>query len=92
MIAVRFSPTESVQCHSVAGGERSALKIYRVSQKNTLSECCWSHSALAQSPVADTPCVLKSIFWSFLTKTMQDQALPSHVHGKIWPHSAQSRL
>ena len=28
-------------------------------------------------------------FWSFLTKTKQDQALPSHVHGKICPHSTQ---
>ena len=35
------------------------------------------------------PCVQKSIFWPVLTKTKQDWALPSHVHGKIWPHSAQ---
>ena len=26
---------------------------------------------------------LESVFWSFLTKTMQDQAPPSHAHGKI---------
>ena len=50
--------------------------------KKTLSECCWSHSALAQSPFAGTPCVLVLIFWSFLTKTKQDQAPPSHVNGK----------
>ena len=37
--------------------------------KNALSECCWSHSALAQSPFAGTPCVWRLIFWSFLTKT-----------------------
>ena len=48
-----------------------------------LSECCWNHSALAQSQVAGTPCVWKLIFWSFLTKTKPDQAFPSHVHGKI---------
>ena len=40
-------------------------------------------SAQAQSPVAGTPCVRKMIFWSFLTKTKQDQALLSHDHGKI---------
>ena len=57
--------------------------FYKVSQKNALSECCWSHSALAQSQVAGTPCVWKLIFWSFLTKTKPDQAFPSHVHGKI---------
>ena len=51
--------------------------------KNTLSECCWSHSALAQSQVAGTPCVWKLIFWSFLTKTKPDQAFPSYVYGKI---------
>ena len=51
--------------------------------KNTLSECCWSYSAPAQSQVAGTPCVWKLIFWSFLTKTKPDQAFPSHVHGKI---------
>ena len=59
--------------------------LYRVSQKNALLECCWSHSALAQSQVAGTPCVWKLIFWSFLTKTKPDQAFPSHVHGKIRP-------
>ena len=57
--------------------------------KNALSECCWSHSAVAQSPFAGTPCVWKLIFWSFVTKTKQDQALPSNVDGRIWPHSAQ---
>ena len=51
--------------------------------KKALSECCWSHSALAQSPFASNPYVWRSIFWSFLTKTRQDQALPSHVNGKI---------
>ena len=35
---------------------------HRVSQKNALSECCWSHSALAQSQVAGTLCVWKLIF------------------------------
>ena len=48
-----------------------------------------THSELAQSPIANSPCVWKSIFWSFLTKIKQDPALQSHVHGKIWPHSAQ---
>ena len=56
---------------------------YRVSQNNALSDCCWNHSALAQSQVASTPCVWKLIFWSFLSKTKQDQATPSHVNGKI---------
>ena len=65
------------------------LRLCRVSQNNALSECYWTHSALAQSPVADSHCVQKSIFWSFLTKTKQDRALPSHVHGKIWPQSAR---
>ena len=37
--------------------------------KNALSECCWSHTALAQSQVAGTPCVWKLIFLSFFTKT-----------------------
>ena len=56
---------------------------------NALSEFCWSHIALAQSQVAGTPCVWKFTFWSFLTKTKQDQAFLSHVHGNIWPHSTQ---
>ena len=25
--------------------------------KNALSDCCWSYSALAQSPFAGTPCL-----------------------------------
>ena len=62
---------------------------YRVSQKNALSECCWTHSAAAQSPVANTPCVWKSILCTFLTKTKPNQALPSYEYGKIWPNSAQ---
>ena len=32
-------------------------------KKNALSECSWSHNALAQSQVAGTPCVWKLIFW-----------------------------
>ena len=51
--------------------------------KNALSECCWSHSALAQSPFAGTPCVWRLIFGLFLSKIQQDQAPPSHVNGKI---------
>ena len=57
--------------------------LYRVFQKNALWECCWSHSALAQSQVAGSPCVCKLIFWLFLSKTKPDQAFPSYVHGKI---------
>ena len=60
-----------------------------MSQKNALSEYCWSHSAVAQSPFAGTPCVWRLTFWSFLTKTKQDQVPPSHVNGKIEPHSTQ---
>ena len=44
------------------------LRLCRVSQNNALSECYWTHSALAQSPVADTPCVWQSIFGSFLLR------------------------
>ena len=51
--------------------------------KNALSECCWSHSALAQSPFAGTPYVWRLIFWSFLTKIKQDQAPQRHIDGKI---------
>ena len=51
--------------------------------KNALSECCWSHSVQGQSPLVGTPCVWSLIFWSFLTKTKQDQAPPGHVNGKI---------
>ena len=57
--------------------------IQGVPEKNALSECCWSHSALAQSQVASIPCVWKLIFWSFLTKTKPDQAFPSHFHDRI---------
>ena len=37
----------------------------------------------------DEPVSGSYYFWSFLTKTKQDQALPSHVHGENWPHSTQ---
>ena len=59
------------------------FKIQGGVPKNAFSECCWSHSALAQLQVAGIPCVRKLIFWSFLTKTKPDQAFPIHVHGKI---------
>ena len=35
----------------------------------------------------DEPVSGNYYFWSFLTKTKQDQALPSHIHGKLWPRS-----
>ena len=31
----------------------------------------------------------QNVFCSFLTKTKQDQALPRHFDGEIWPHSTQ---
>ena len=34
-------------------------------------------------------CVWKLFFLSFLTKTKQGQALPSHIRGKIWPRSTK---
>ena len=55
------------------------------SQKNALPECCWSHSALAQTQVTGTPCLWKLIFWSFLAKTKPNQAFASYVHGKFSP-------
>ena len=51
--------------------------------KNALSECCWTHSVLAQSQVAGTPCVWKLIFWLFLTKNKPDEAFPSHFLDQI---------
>ena len=32
---------------------------------------------------------LEIVFWSFLTKTKQDQVLSSHFHGKSWPHRTE---
>ena len=52
-------------------------------KKNVLIECCWSNGAQAQSRVVGTTWAWKVFFWSFLTKTRQDQAPPSHVHDKF---------
>ena len=65
---------------------------YRVSQKRCTIECCWNYSAQVISPVTGTPCVRKNVLGPFFTKTKQDQALLSHVHGKIQPHSTQFLL
>ena len=46
-------------------------------------------SCTAKSLVAGTPFVWKNVFWSFLTKSKQDQTLPCHAHEKILPHSTQ---
>ena len=45
------------------------------------------HWGLAQSPVAGTLCVCKLFVGN--TETKQDQLLPSHVFGEIWPQSAK---
>ena len=42
---------------------RDVVHTHTVSKKNAISECCWSHSALAQSQVAGSPFVCKLIFW-----------------------------
>ena len=34
----------------------------------------------------------KNVVWSFHTKNRQDQSLPSHVYGRIWPYSIQFLL
>ena len=58
-------------------------------KKIVLIECCWSHGAQAQSPVAGTTWALKVFFWSFLTKTKQDQVPQTQVHGTIYPATTQ---
>ena len=49
------------------------LHLCRVSQKNALSECCWSHNALAQSSFAGTPfgtpCIQQGADWRGAFKT-----------------------
>ena len=59
--------------------------------KKLFSECCWSYGASAQSPDAGnktwTSLCLEFLFWLFLTKTKQDQTMPSCVHMKIWPRN-----
>ena len=52
--------------------------------KKWLIECWLNQTARAKPPVAGTPCSW-NFFWSFPTKTKQDQALLCHVPGKIWP-------
>ena len=77
----------------LASGEKQVSDTTTGCPKKTeLIECCWSHGTQDKSPVAGTTSAWKVLFWSFLTKTKQDQATPSHVHGKIWPHSTQFRL
>ena len=68
------------------------MPMYRVSKKTHFQNATEPMVHWHNHQLANTPYVGKSIFWSFLTKTKQDQALPSHVHGKIWPQSAQFRL
>ena len=54
-----------------------------------LEPWCTLHSGLIA--MSRHPVGMENIFWSFLTKTKQDQALStsSHVHGKIVPSSIQ---
>ena len=83
-----FSSTESpispvVRMMMLMRMEMTMMMMTGCPQKNALSECCWSHSALAQSQVAGTPCGWKLFFWSFLTKTKPDQPFPSHFHDRI---------
>ena len=61
-------------------------------KKKWQTECYWSNSARAQSPLAGSLCYWQIVFWSFVTKTKKDQALIRHVHGKIWPCSTQFGL
>ena len=56
-----------VLCPAISTDWKEIVPTYRVSQKNALSDCYCTHSALAQSSVADPLC-LKIIFWSFLTE------------------------
>ena len=65
-------------------------KTYRVSHKKLLAQCCWSSISSNRHPsllAILTRLGPEIIFWQFFTRTQRDQALPSHVHGKILPHS-----
>ena len=57
-----------------------------VSKKVSFAEL--SICRLEFKPVVGNPS-LKIVFWSFFTKTKRDQAFPSPVDAKIWPHSLQ---
>ena len=81
---LHFLRLTSIKCQLTANNLKYTAIVIGCPKK-WLIECCCNHSAQAKSPVAGTPCVW-IFFWSFLTKTKQDQVLPSHVHGKIWPH------
>ena len=56
---------------------------------NNAFQACWHpHPQTTYTGLVMTP--LRSIFfWSFLSKTKQEQRLPSPVYGKIWPHSTR---
>ena len=75
IVAYRDTPSFLEYIHNIQGVP-----------KNVLIECSWSHGAQAQSPVIGTTWAWKVFFARFFnTKT----DLPSHVHGKIQPHSTQ---
>ena len=58
----------------------------RVSQKSEF--CQIEHLQIGVQTSSGQP-VSKIVFWSFFTKTKRDQAFPSPVDAKIWPHSLQ---
>ena len=64
---------------------------YRVSQKRCTNRKLLEPRCMGfiTSAVVGTTWAWKVFFWSFLTKTKQDQAPPSHVHGEIWSNSIQ---
>ena len=62
------APGYSDFCGAVNSTQGETLHHIQGVPKNALSEWCWSHSALAQSPFTGTPCVWRLIFLSFLTK------------------------
>ena len=69
--------TKSLICDIVHSGDfYTTGKIFSLPPTLTNLILGWSHSAQAHSPVAI----------SFLNK---NEALPSHVDGKIWPHCTQ---
>ena len=70
-----------------------AFKKGKLIQGASNKSCYQNSEGFFKSPLDGTltnGTIIPAIFfWSFHTKTTQDQTLPSDVHDKIWPHSTQ---
>ena len=83
IFVTRIGSCESSFLHSNSIGSNTHLWVYKGVPKKGINRVLLEPQCTGSS--RHPLCMKILFFWSFLTKTKQDQVLLTHINGEIWP-------